>query len=571
MKRLTLAVVLSLIAVLAVPVSGAGAVMGGERIEIDAPPWVALIESDSGFLNLGGDETVCSGSLVSRDRILTAAHCVDEIVRVDEVTLGRGLISDASQGHVSRIATDGADNKRVDVHPCWDPALDVDQVVPCDGANVLNAAVDIALITLQTPVDDDYEVMPLYPRLALDRAFATQSDDSVNVFGYGEVDRQRTDADSLNRTPDGSFRVTRGTDCTDPIAAQAPTPLCASVEESLLDVVGIRAGDSGAAMLADEGGSLVQVGVVSFSRIGEDKDGPGDFFGGASLEVLDIYQWVDSQVGIVQGAPGSIVRDPGTSESWLVGTDGFRRPIPTGGDYLCFRDQGARRINLARVQITQIPERSDQPATCSAGGLILTEDFDNGPLDSRWRLRPAENGEMRVLIDDLGNGELVAEVGATAGSSLANVRLRTALRSLMDASLDVDLTELRVESRDWLTLAAFRAPGRDVFQLQVRQLPDEPILQIRVRSRDLNAAWVSSPVFEHLGTFSGDRITIYFDPIGGVGGVLVNGSQVTQGQVVIDPWPGIVERFRLGLIGAKSDTTGLAYFDSVEISQPING
>ena len=101
MKRLTLAVVLSLIAVLAVPVSGAGAVMGGERIEIDAPPWVALIESDSGFLNLGGDETVCSGSLVSRDRILTAAHCVDEIVRVDEVTLGRGLISDAPQGHVS--------------------------------------------------------------------------------------------------------------------------------------------------------------------------------------------------------------------------------------------------------------------------------------------------------------------------------------------------------------------------------------------------------------------------------------------------------------------------------------
>ena len=77
MKRLTLAVVLSLIAVLAVPVSGAGAVMGGERIEIDAPPWVALIESDSGFLNLGGDETVCSGSLVSRDRILTAAPAPD--------------------------------------------------------------------------------------------------------------------------------------------------------------------------------------------------------------------------------------------------------------------------------------------------------------------------------------------------------------------------------------------------------------------------------------------------------------------------------------------------------------
>lgn len=64
--------------------------------------------------------------------------------------------------------------------------------------------------------------------------------------------------------------------------------------------------------------------------------------------------------------PNTILRAP-SGASWLIGTDGYRHWIPTGGDYLCFVNQGSKVVNLPQGTIDTIPDRVGVHAKCKPG------------------------------------------------------------------------------------------------------------------------------------------------------------------------------------------------------------
>lgn len=64
--------------------------------------------------------------------------------------------------------------------------------------------------------------------------------------------------------------------------------------------------------------------------------------------------------------PDTILRAP-SGTSWLIGSDGYRRWIPTGGDYLCFVARGSQVVNLSQMSIDTIPDRAGDHATCAPG------------------------------------------------------------------------------------------------------------------------------------------------------------------------------------------------------------
>jgi len=67
--------------------------------------------------------------------------------------------------------------------------------------------------------------------------------------------------------------------------------------------------------------------------------------------------------------PNTILRNPDNGASWLIGSDGYRRWIPTGGDYLCFVNQGSKVVNLPQSTIDTIPDRVGVHAKCTPGAI----------------------------------------------------------------------------------------------------------------------------------------------------------------------------------------------------------
>jgi hypothetical protein len=79
-----------------------------------------------------------------------------------------------------------------------------------------------------------------------------------------------------------------------------------------------------------------------------------------------LTQWVRQTASLPVEPANTIVRDDKTGASYFIGSDGYRRWIPTGGDYLCFTGQGGPVVNLARISVDTIPEHVGSPAKCSA-------------------------------------------------------------------------------------------------------------------------------------------------------------------------------------------------------------
>lgn len=200
-------------------------VVGGLEAPINGHPF--LVHVDAGRFD-------CGGSLISRDWVLTAAHCVDGIatgdvsVRVGEHSLGRVEPSEAT-----------ISAQRVVVHPSYSPST-LDN--------------DIALIELSTPATLSDRVQTI----RLNRRRRSTSG-NIRVIGWG---RNFVG----NRTPDIAqtdvpLQVDLPIVTSSAFCQESDSVLCAGVENTPTDSCG---GDSGGPLFTSNGqGQPLQRALVS--------------------------------------------------------------------------------------------------------------------------------------------------------------------------------------------------------------------------------------------------------------------------------------------------------------------
>ncbi|KAJ8719660.1 hypothetical protein PYW08_011835 [Mythimna loreyi] len=193
------------------------------------PYQAGLLLSIIGFEGTG----VCGGSLISANRVITAAHCwADGVNQVWRITVVLGSTTLFSGG--TRV-----DSSVVAMHPNWTPAL------------IRN---DVAVIYLPSAVQFSATIGPI--------ALPTGSSDFVGTSaiasGFGLTNDGGTISGSLSHV---RLNVIANSACSFafPLILQ-PSNLCTSG----VGGVGACSGDSGGPLVGVENGREVLIGVVSF-------------------------------------------------------------------------------------------------------------------------------------------------------------------------------------------------------------------------------------------------------------------------------------------------------------------
>ncbi|WP_066727016.1 S1 family peptidase [Sphingomonas pituitosa] len=216
---------------------GEDKIMGGTFAVAGDNPWqVALVVGDT---ILAPRILFCGGSIVSKDLVITAAHCVDEGTPEQAVDVVVGA---------TKLATEG---KRVAVQSIWiDPDYNKGQYRAHDVA-VLKLTEDVSALT--DPIDIANEA---------DDAALTEGR-SVRVTGWGAPGQGAGAVRDL-RTVDLMLISTKH--CNDPVAyagAVGSSMICAGWPKGGRNSC---QGDSGGPMSSMLGGSRRLVGIVSWGR-----------------------------------------------------------------------------------------------------------------------------------------------------------------------------------------------------------------------------------------------------------------------------------------------------------------
>lgn len=207
-------------------------IFGGVEARQGDDPWqVALVPAE-----LSQNIAFCGGSLIGREVILTAAHCVDGGTLPGQVDVVAGSI-DLARGERIRVA-------RIDVHPDWNPSTHDN---------------DLALLRLARPTDAG-RVDPVTPAIA--QQFG-QPRASVRVTGWG---RTATSGSTVSRLQTVDVPIVSTPDCNDPVAYRGLVTgnmLCAGFEAGGRDSC---QGDSGGPLTVAHGGRRSLIGIVSWGE-----------------------------------------------------------------------------------------------------------------------------------------------------------------------------------------------------------------------------------------------------------------------------------------------------------------
>ncbi|MDQ3739804.1 MAG: serine protease, partial [Actinomycetota bacterium] len=210
-------------------------VVGGSGVPSGAYPWIVAMSRG------------CGGSLVAPDRVLTAAHCVEDL-RVDSL----GLYVGAQQRQRGSLRYDGIPVRAVDVatHPGYRSL---------HGGGPAN---DVAVLQLSEPVQG---VEPV--RLATPEDAPLQAaDNPALVLGWGVTRTDRRDPPLARGLRSGQLRLLSDRSCSRVYggdgAYRPEVMLCARSRNAFRRPnTSPCVGDSGGPLLA---GGDVQIGVVSF-------------------------------------------------------------------------------------------------------------------------------------------------------------------------------------------------------------------------------------------------------------------------------------------------------------------
>jgi trypsin len=131
-------------------------IVGGTLASPSEAPWVIALNNTQSASDSG---RYCGAVLVEPNKIVTAAHCMDEAASTYYAVQGRANLADDSVGRVSTIS-------KVWIHP---------------GYNTKDNRYDFAVLTLSKPFTG-VAVLPLETRVGADRAGVVPT-----VYGWGDT------------------------------------------------------------------------------------------------------------------------------------------------------------------------------------------------------------------------------------------------------------------------------------------------------------------------------------------------------------------------------------------------
>jgi secreted trypsin-like serine protease len=198
----------------------------------------ALLDTRNG--STAFQQQFCGGTLIDRDSVLTAAHCVfGELPSPLRVTVGRTVLN-SDQGQKRAVA-------RIFVHPQYNPFFD--------------QAYDAAVLELGSPVSG---IAPI--KLATsNQDFLEKPGRNATVAGWGNTNKQSADGSEpdsyANRMREAQVPLVSDT--------RGKSVYGSSYHANLMVAAGKRGkdtcqGDSGGPMFAKPHGSFTQIGITSF-------------------------------------------------------------------------------------------------------------------------------------------------------------------------------------------------------------------------------------------------------------------------------------------------------------------
>ena len=216
-------------------------VVGGDPVPNGDYPFVASL-GDARFGATAYARHFCGASLIDRNSVLTAAHCVQGTPKQPlRVTVGRTVLS-GSGGATRRVS-------RIAIHPRFN--------------GVSNVKYDAAVLTLNNPVGGIRAI-----RLAgVSQNVLENPGRTATVAGWGNTIKQPPRGSNGSRYPD-RMRVARVPIVSDAMAREAYGP---SFVGALMVAAGREgkdtcSGDSGGPMFSRQGDNRYQIGITSFGR-----------------------------------------------------------------------------------------------------------------------------------------------------------------------------------------------------------------------------------------------------------------------------------------------------------------
>lgn len=217
---------------------------------------VSVVKKNNSKIGFGN----CGGSLISTTHILTAAHCVENVLML-RIILGFYTVDDRSDVEVHHV-------KSVNIHSEY---------------NTTAMSNDIALIELAKPVTFTDNIKPI--QLSCNYA---EPETKTAVAGTGltdDVDQKLSQ--SLLWT---NLTTISNEQCMQVFQRIETSNICAVGKPKQ----GACRGDSGTALIKDKNGSQIQIGLLSWGAINRCERGYPTVF----TRILDYIEWIKKNANV---------------------------------------------------------------------------------------------------------------------------------------------------------------------------------------------------------------------------------------------------------------------------------